>query len=42
MRPIYDTFVQARTALDNATPAQREAAKKAYQKALEAWQVFNQ
>jgi hypothetical protein len=42
LRPIYDAFVQARTALDNATPSQRKAAKEVYRKALEAWKVFNQ
>lgn len=41
-RPIYDAFIEARRALDAAPPSQRELAKRAFQRAREAWAIFNE
>lgn len=41
LRPYYDAFVQARTALDAATPDQRKQLKDAYQRALSSWNTVS-
>jgi hypothetical protein len=38
MKPLFDAFQAARTALDKAPAGQREAARRAYQAALAAWE----